>query len=201
MTRILHTLLLLAPLAPALGTAAAPDSAAPSAVTTQPAAAERALTALPGSGRLALLDGRATRWLEQLGGGRWVLLKVWASDCPVCNHSITSLVEFAAHRSDPRLRLLGVAIDGYSNRRGVDNFIRRHRVNFPTLIDDGHAVDALYRAGTGMDWGGFTPTFLLFDPDGALVAKRIGPLRAESVLRFIDQREAGGTGGDEPRED
>lgn len=163
----------------------------PLALSPVAANAAQGAPAAPGSGRLTSLDGHATRWAEQLGNGQWVLLKVWASDCAVCNRSIVDLVDFAARRADPRLRLLGVAIDGYSNRRGVDGFIRRHGVNFPTLIDDGHAVDALYRAGTGMDWNGFTPTFLLFDPSGALVAKRIGPLRTESVLRFIAAHEDG----------
>lgn len=139
--------------------------------------------------RLAALDGGTASWSDHLGRGDWVLVKVWASDCEICNRTISELVGFVGEQRHASLKVIGVAIDGYSNRKGVDAFIDRHRVNFPTLIDDGYAVADLYLKGTGMDWGGFTPTYLLFSPGGQLVAQRVGPLKTSSVTAFITRFE------------
>jgi peroxiredoxin len=139
--------------------------------------------------RLATLGGELVNWADYLGRGHWTLLMVWASNCPVCNQTIDEAVEFIADDTLPELKLLGVAIDGYSDRPGVDAFLERHAVNFPTLVDDGHAVAGLYMRERGVNWAGWTPTYLLFSPSGRLMAERVGPLNTASVVKFIREQQ------------
>ncbi len=137
------------------------------------------------------LDGQPRRLEEFLGQGKWTVVTVWASDCPVCNREIHELVAFHAARHDRDAAVLGISVDGLAGKADAQAFIARHRVNFPNLIDDGRAFGALYRRIAGTPWFGGTPINLIFNPAGEAVARRIGPLSQSDLEAFL-AREAGG---------
>jgi peroxiredoxin len=134
------------------------------------------------------LQGREATVGDYAGGGKWLVVMVWASDCHVCNEEAHEMVAFqAAH---PEAGVLGVAIDGFENRKDVLAFVERHHLNFPNLIDDGTAFAAIYAREVGESWGGWTPTYLVYSPEGEVLAKNIGAVTGADIEKFIRARSA-----------
>jgi peroxiredoxin len=132
-------------------------------------------------------EGRPHVLEDYLGKGKWLIVTVWASDCPVCNKEIPELVAFhnAHHRKDATV--LGISVDGTARRQEALAFIERHKLSFPNLLDDGRAFKAIYLRATGRPWFGGTPMNLVYAPDGTLAARRIGPLARPEIEAFIER--------------
>ena len=135
--------------------------------------------------RFATLNGADASLDEYTGKGKWLVVKIWASTCHVCNETAHEMVALTDQRKRD-VQVLGIAVDGLTNRDGVLAFIERHGLNYPTLLDDGRGAAHEYRRGVQRGWGGWTPTYLIFTPDGKLVAQNIGAVAASDVIRFVD---------------
>jgi len=135
--------------------------------------------------RFATLEGNSASLDEFTGHGKWLVVKIWASTCHVCNETAREMVALSTNRKHD-LQVLGIAVDGLPNRDGVLAFIEHHGLNYPTLLDDGRGAAYVYRRGVQRDWGGWTPTYLIFTPGGELVAQNIGAIAESDVVRFVD---------------
>jgi len=133
------------------------------------------------------MDGGVVDWHDYLQTDKWLLVKIWNAGCQVCNETVHEIVELQDRRGDDDLSILGIALVQPGGRPGIDAYIVRNRVNFPNLLDDGGNVAQIYFDATGSQWGGWTPTFLLYNPRGELAAKNIGPVRASDIINFIDR--------------
>ncbi len=143
------------------------------------------------------LDGAPASFDAFRGQGRWLVVKIWASDCHVCNETAHEMVALSVnHRRD--MQVLGIAVDGHDNRPGVLSFIERHALNYPTLLDDGHGAARVYRRDVMQDWRGWTPTYLVYTPQGELVAQNIGAVAESDVVRFVDSYRAKSAAGSGP---
>ena len=143
-----------------------------------------------GQSQFETLDGESVALEEFTGQGRWLVVKIWASGCHVCNQTAHEMVALSEHRKHD-VRVLGIAVDGRQNRSGVMAFIERHALNYETLIDDGRGAAYVYRRGVGENWGGWTPTYLIYSPQGELVARNIGAVAESDVTRFVDSYQSG----------
>ena len=148
-----------------------------------------AASAGPSAVSLETLEGTPATLEQFTGQGQWLVVKIWASTCHVCNETAHEMVALSRQRKD-NLQVLGIAVDGHHNRPGVLAFIERHALNYPTLLDDGRGAADIYRRGVGRDWGGWTPTFLIYSPTGQLVAQNVGAVAASDVMRFVDSYQA-----------
>ena len=135
---------------------------------------------------LMTMDGGVADWYTYLQMNKWLLVNIWNVDCPVCDEIVHQIVELQEQRGGNDLFILGIALMQPGGQPDVDAYIVRHRVNFLNLLDDGSNVAQIYRDGTGSPWDGSTPTILLYNPQGTLVAKYIGPLCANDIIKFID---------------
>ncbi len=148
------------------------------------------MSAAPVAETLYDLDGRPRALAEYTGGGKWLVVMVWASDCAVCNKEVHEMVAFhAAHRARDAT-VLGISVDGPGRKADALAFIRRHAVDFPNLIDGGRAFAGIYLRETGRAWFGGTPMNLIYGPSGAFVARHIGPLTQADIEAFIAQQTA-----------
>ena len=64
------------------------------------------------------------------------------------------------------------------------DFVARHQLKFENLIAEPEVVTAYYQITTGSRWVG-TPSFLIFGPDGQLMAKQVGAVATDVVEQFI----------------
>lgn len=107
------------------------------------------------------IDGRAHTLAAYRG--KWVVLNVWATWCAPCIHEMPELDALARARTD--LVVLGVAADQAAPAR-LRSFARALKVGYPIVAASREQVAQLKVQAY--------PTTLLFDPNGALVATRLG---------------------------
>jgi len=133
------------------------------------------------------LDGEAVRLTDYFEDGRWTLVMVWTTYCAVCTREFP--VVDALHRAhqDDALKVLGLAVDGKTERQAVAAVMAERDPAFDTLVADAEEVVAGYRRLTGETFDG-TPTYLLFDNEGELAAHMSGPLETTAVERFVRER-------------
>ena len=124
-----------------------------------------------------------------LGQGRWVIVKVWASDCHVCATSAHHMVAFQDQYGGKQAEVIGIATDGLYKREAVDAFITAHDMQrIPQLMDNGGSVAALFLRELGEQWIGGTPTYFLFDPQGNIAGFNYGPVRKKPLEDFLRNR-------------
>ena len=117
------------------------------------------------------------------GKGQWVILKIWVSDCHVCNQEAHQYVDFHEFHQDDDAMMLGLSLDG-DDRTAALGFIKRHDVTYPNLITDYATGAGWYSSVTGQQWVG-TPTFLVYDPAGELRAQQVGAVPTKLIEEFI----------------
>ena len=145
-----------------------------------------ALLAEPG---LYDLKGQDRDLAEYTGKGQWLVAMIWASDCHVCNQEAHQYVDFYEQNKEKNATLLGISMDGPSGKAAAEAFIERNGVTFPNLLGEPETVAGLYTALTGGEWIG-TPTFLIFAPDGRLMAAQAGAAPAGLIADYIERKSA-----------
>ena len=118
------------------------------------------------------------------GKGKWVLVMFWASDCHICNREAHQYVDFHLAHSDEDAIVLGISIDGKAKFKDAEKFIYKHNIDFPNLIGEPEDVTAVYSKYSQQRWVG-TPSFLLFNPKGELLATQVGAVPPEIIENFI----------------
>ena len=129
-------------------------------------------------------DGSAATLDDYAGKGKWLLVMLWASDCPVCNKEMPAITEFYNKHKDKDANVVGIALDAESNPIGVDAFLLKHSPTFDNVSVSLQQLAIGYQSVTGEPLRG-TPTFMLYSPDGELAAINPGPMRIEALEAFI----------------
>ncbi len=124
---------------------------------------------------LKTLDGKSMTFRP--GDGKAALLVFWSAFCPLCRE-LTPSVSGIARRHAPRVRVIGVNLDGHRFRNAVTAFVKENEVAFPILLDD--IRDDLFVASDpyGVEK---TPTAVLVDGSGVVRAA----FAAESMRGFL----------------
>ena len=128
--------------------------------------------------------GNAKAIEDFTGKGKWVLVMFWASDCHICNKEAHQYVDFHMVHSDEDAIVLGVSIDGKDRFKEAENFIKKHNIDFPNLIGEPTDVITEYSKHAQQRWVG-TPSFLLFNPKGEILAAQAGAVPPEVVENFM----------------
>jgi peroxiredoxin len=148
-------------------------------------------TASGQAGYRDLDNGEARSLSDYQEPGKWLVVMIWASDCPVCNREASHYSDFHLLHADDDATLLGVSIDGWGGRADALSFVERHQVMFPNVIADARDVARDYREITGSRFVG-TPTFLLYSPDGELRAKQTGAVPVPAIEAALQVLKHGG---------
>lgn len=135
------------------------------------------------------MNGKPSSIEKFTGNGKWLVVMFWSSDCHICNKEAHQYVDFHFAHSDDNATVLGVSLDGVKNKVLAEDFIQKHKVNFPNLIGEPEAIADMFTQLTGVLWAG-TPTFLIYTPSGELVVQQIGAVPTELIENFINQQTA-----------
>ena len=141
------------------------------------------------SGLLKGFDGSIHSLDEYTGKGKWTIVMLWASDCHACNAEAKQYVKFHDAHKDKDATILGVSLDGKMKKSEASEFIERHGVTFPNLIEEPEKIENLYASLTGQRWIG-TPSFLIYSPTGELRAAQIGAVPTNVIESFIEKESA-----------
>lgn len=132
-------------------------------------------------------EGQAQSVESFAGQGDWLVVMIWASDCPVCNLEAESYAQLHEANTDKGIRVLGISLDGATKKAAARAFIERHDLPFPNLIGEPSMVGRYYSALTQSAFRG-TPTFLVFDPQGELAAAQAGAVTPDAIERYIAKK-------------
>ena len=138
--------------------------------------------------RLKDMDGKDHSVSEYIGQGKWTIVVVWSSDCPICRRDIYHMTFFHDEHRKTDATVLGLSIDGEAGRDKAKAFVNDQSLNFPNLL--GEPGDPGRLSGT-MFIG--TPTYYFFSPEGKFMTQRIGPVtqqQAEEVIHGLQKRVA-----------
>jgi len=131
------------------------------------------------------LDGKSRHFSEFIGRGKWTVLVVWGPRCPPCIEEMPALQKFH-DANQGRAGVLGVAVDfpsfGQARPDEVARFAGDYLISFPLLLGD---AEVFTRFG-GNDLLG-VPTTVIYDRNGAIVARHTGSVSRDMVERFIDK--------------
>jgi len=116
--------------------------------------------------------------------GKWLVVMIWASDCPICNREARSYSLFHDQHKGDDASVLGISMDGLEGKADASAFIKRHRVSFPNLIGGFEEIAQMFINLTGENWIG-TPTFLFYNPTGELVAQQVGAVPINLIENLI----------------
>ena len=132
------------------------------------------------------MKGNNTPIEKIIGQGKWTVFKVWASNCHVCQETIHYLSDFK--KSYPAADVYGISIDGQPGKANAQAFIERFKLKFPNLLTNVAEIDDfLYRQAGETLMG--TPTMIVYNPKGKLLAVQPGPVTAKDLISFIQREE------------
>ncbi len=131
-----------------------------------------------------ITDGQIDDIKNHIGNGKWTILEVWASDCLQCRVHMPEMVEFDGKLENARI--LGISLDGLRGIEDAKSFVSEFKIKFPTIISNPIEMNIWMQQNLGESLIG-TPTFILFDPEGKLVAAQPGIVAISSLEKFIIQ--------------
>ncbi len=131
-----------------------------------------------------LADGQPRSLEEYVGQGQWTVLMIWAHDCHVCNREARSYQAFHDKHKDKDARVVGLSLDGRLNLDKAKRFVKSHGLQFTNLIGTAPQVTGMFETLSGANWIG-TPSFLIFNPQGELLAQQVGAVPTDLIEQFI----------------
>jgi len=130
------------------------------------------------------LDGQATTIPEHFDEGKWTLVMVWSTYCSICKEQYPTMSTFHDKHKNKDAKVLGISLDGYDQIDYVREYVKNSPMSFDSLIAEVSTISSIYEAATEESFTG-TPTYMMFNPEGALVAHTPGQLTIEAIETYI----------------
>lgn len=137
-------------------------------------------------GDLVDVDGQQVTTEANLGTGQWQLVMLWATDCHICAEMKPKLSAFHDKHKELDAQVYGIALDGHKQADAVKRYMNQHNVTFPTFIGELALVAMNFEINSQVPLSG-TPTYLLFNPAGELLAIDYGMLDIGAIESFIER--------------
>ena len=130
------------------------------------------------------LNGKITTLSQHFEEGKWTLVMLWTIDCGICNREYPIMSAFHDQHKDTDAKVLGVSLDGFSAVDKITRHIDNMPITFDNLIGEFTVIAYSYENSTEEPLRG-TPTYMMFNPQGQLVGHNPGPVRIESLEKFM----------------
>jgi len=131
------------------------------------------------------LDGKKTTIEEQVGNGKWSVVEIWASDCHACRDHMPGMVKFDGKMDN--VEIVGISLDGQAGKSDAKSMIKEYDMSFKNILSNPIEINAWMELNAKEGLRG-TPTFMIFDPKGKLVALQPGQLPVDSIEKFIKSK-------------
>ncbi|KOP78870.1 thiol-disulfide oxidoreductase [Lysinibacillus sp. FJAT-14745] len=109
--------------------------------------------------------------------GQGVFLNFWGTFCPPCEKEMPAINRQYQVYKDQGVQTLSVNIAQTDFE--VQNFVDRHELKFPVVIDKTKDVMTTYNVGN-------LPATLLIDPDGKVVKITTGEMTEEKIASYME---------------
>ncbi|MEE9309860.1 MAG: TlpA disulfide reductase family protein [Cocleimonas sp.] len=130
------------------------------------------------------MEGKQDSIMNHIGKDKWTIVEVWESNCHACRQHMPDMVKFDGKLKNARL--VGISLDGQKGIDAAEDFIMEYDIKFPTILTNYVEMNIWMQQSIGESLVG-TPTFILFDPEGKLVAAQPGIVSTASLETFITE--------------
>ena len=113
---------------------------------------------------------------------------LWSVTCGICAREVPVYSDFHDGIKGRDIKIFGVALDGSEQQDAIEDTVIRWDMRFPTLIADLSLFAFNYEFQTGKLPMG-TPTYMVYIPEGKLVANNPGPMRTSALVTYITERQ------------
>ncbi|MBO0999099.1 thiol-disulfide oxidoreductase ResA [Bacillus sp. SD075] len=110
--------------------------------------------------------------------GKGVFLNFWGTYCKPCEYEMPYMENQYNNFKDQGVEILAVNV-GESDY-AVNNFITKHDLTFPVMIDKGREVENAYRVD-------ILPVTFLVDKEGKVIDIITGALTEESIQKYMER--------------
>ncbi|MFJ7940111.1 thiol-disulfide oxidoreductase ResA [Peribacillus sp. NPDC096622] len=110
--------------------------------------------------------------------GKGVFLNFWGTYCKPCEYEMPYMENQYKNFKDQGVEILAVNV-GESDY-AVNNFITKHNLTFPVMIDKGREVENAYRVD-------ILPVSFLVDKEGKVIDIITGALTEESIQKHMER--------------
>lgn len=140
-----------------------------------------------GASQAAMSDiyGNPSELNHHVGKGKWLVVKVWRSDCGICMSTMHETN--SARYTIPNTEIVGVSLDG--DARVANQALRRVRVNFKNLVSNANEFNRYIKRSTRRNITGY-PTYMIYAPNGKLKAMQTGDVKPSELRRYISRQTA-----------
>jgi peroxiredoxin len=111
------------------------------------------------------------------------LVNIWSTHCPPCVAEFPDLVEINRMYRGREFQMVGINVEGPSERSGVISFLKKNEASFKNTIYDGDPYALIETVDP--KWPGAIPFTLLIQPGGKVVYSQLGmidPLEMKKVI-------------------
>jgi thiol-disulfide isomerase/thioredoxin len=130
------------------------------------------------------LSGDSVALSSYFEPGKWTMVMLWTTYCGTCSSQYPSVSAFHDKHKSSDAKVIGLSLDGFSEIEKVRSYVAAKPMTFVSGIVEVEALRDAYLALTEESFTG-TPTYLMFNPQGDLIAHVPGKLRMADVERFI----------------
>jgi len=130
------------------------------------------------------MNGKKDDITNHIGKNKWTIVEVWESNCHLCRVHMPDLVKFDGKLKNARI--LGISLDGQAGVEAAEAFISEYDIKFPNMLSNPIEMNIWMQQNLEESLIG-TPTFMLFDDKGFLVAAQPGVVSVESLEKFITE--------------
>lgn len=132
------------------------------------------------------LDGQPQALKKYIGKGKWLVLNIWAPQCLPCRKEMPELQKFHDQHKDRDAIVVGMAVNfpdmGRAKTDDVRLFVSQNNIRFPILLGDQNSLSLPYDSRiAGL------PTTILFNPEGEMLAAKLGRVSQKMIEAFIEQ--------------
>ena len=132
-------------------------------------------------------EGQSATIEQFFDGEHWLVVVVWSFMCPICQKELPAYADLADRQQSGRFTVIGLSIDGHVGFGEAWALLEELGSDFESLIGEADEVAEFYLSHSRQQFQG-TPSIMIFNPSGILVAFQAGPVPVDSIEAFISQR-------------
>ena len=126
--------------------------------------------------------------VEQFSNGEhWLVVVIWSFRCPICQKELPAYADLADRQKSKGFTVIGLSIDGHVGFGEAWALLEELGKDFESLIGEAGEVAEFYLSHSRQPFQG-TPSIMIFNPSGVLVAFQAGPVPVDSIEAFVAQR-------------
>ena len=132
-------------------------------------------------------EGQPATIEQFFNGEHWLVVVIWSFMCPICQKELPAYADLADRQRSRSFTVIGLSIDGHVGFGEAWALLEDLGSDLESLIGEADEVAEFYLSHSRQSFQG-TPSIMIFNPSGNLIAFQAGAVPVDSIETFITQR-------------